>query len=390
MPGSLMRSKSMRLLKGYLKDNSQPERSPDPSMPRSDAPQTNNDRYRSAAPISGVDEKLGTLDMAVRPSTSGGQGDRRLPFHMKTNHSPSVDSQSDLSFLSPTISTTVLYATEFADSREGVIGIALGSPTVGSHWNLKPKAATFDTNVLGTDDQMSASEHSLKSPAPTTNRPLRTKLDRWKSLFRKAGSTPPEKSPFYQLAQTLPTTRPARADSHQNDELEPQVSSRNDRTHDRSQSPSTYNLHIRASRKAIDGQLVAPKSSPEQMQSRPRACTAGDSPSNQRASMQRSATTPIAHTNSLTYSSAFLPQVVLSKSERDVTDSAPGNRPLLDISIPDTKMERYSIMFGNLLQPTPDRTSLLVRRQGNAEKVKPLNNLSVKVCASLTDITITY
>jgi hypothetical protein len=385
-----MRSKSMRLLKGYRKDNAQQERFPDPSIPRSDAPQTDNDRYRSAAPISGVGERLGTLDMAVRPSTSGGQGDRRLPFHMKTNHSPSVDSQSELSFLSPTISTTVLYATEFADSREGIIGIALGSPTVGSHWNLKPKASTFDTDVLGTDDQMSASEHSLKSPAPTTNRPPRTKLDRWKSLFRKAGPTPPEKSPFYQLAQTVPTTRATRADSHQNDELEPQILFRDDMAHNGSQSSSTHKLHIRASRKASDRQLVAPKSSPEQVQSRPRACTARNSPVNQRASIQRSATTPIAHTNNLTYSSAFLPQVVVSKSERDATGSAPGNRPLLDISIPDTKMERYSVMFGNLLQPTPDRTSLLVRRQGNAEKVKPLNSLSVKVCGCLTDMIKTY
>ncbi|CAN9347901.1 unnamed protein product [Alternaria alternata] len=41
-------------------------------------------------------------------------------------------------------------------------------------------------------------------------------------------------------------------------------------------------------------------------------------------------------------------------------------------------MERYSVMFGNLLQSDPSRSSLLARRQGNAERVKPLQELSAK------------
>jgi hypothetical protein len=53
--------------------------------------------------------------------------------------------------------------------------------------------------------------------------------------------------------------------------------------------------------------------------------------------------------------------------------------PLLDITLPDITMERYSVMFGNLLQSDPSRSSLLARRQGNAEKVKPLKDLSAKV-----------
>lgn len=57
--------------------------------------------------------------------------------------------------------------------------------------------------------------------------------------------------------------------------------------------------------------------------------------------------------------------------------------PLLDVSIPDVKMDRYSVMFGNLLQSTSDRSSsLLVRRQVNAEKVKPLKELISKVIMS--------
>lgn len=382
-----MRSKSMRMLKGYLKDYSQQQRDPNPSIPRSDDPQTDNDRYRSAAPNTGIDDKSLTLDKAVRPSTSGGQSDRRVTLLLKPDYTPSIQSQKNLSFLSPSLSSTVLYATEVTDSREGIIGIALGSPTVGSHWNLQPQTPTSDTDNLATDGQMSASGHSLISPTPTSGRQTKTKLNRWKSLFRRAGPTPPEKPSFYQLTQPITATRAARADSHQNEELGSPLISGKERAVDHSQQPSTYNLVIPASRKAGDGRLNDVPSPLEQVRSRARACTAEHSPINPRASIQRSATTPTIFTNDLTTHSTSVPQVVVSKSGRDIMGSAPGERPLLDISIPDTKMDRYSVMFGNLLQPTSDRTSLLVRRQGNAEKVKPLNSLSVKVCAGLIHIS---
>ena len=59
--------------------------------------------------------------------------------------------------------------------------------------------------------------------------------------------------------------------------------------------------------------------------------------------------------------------------------------PLLDVDIPTVHMERYSVMFSNLLQEnTRCQTSngssaLLQRRQGNSDKLKPLDPLSTKV-----------
>jgi hypothetical protein len=59
--------------------------------------------------------------------------------------------------------------------------------------------------------------------------------------------------------------------------------------------------------------------------------------------------------------------------------------PLLDVDIPTIQMERYSVMFSNLLQQnsggqSPSRSStLLERRQGNSERLKPLDPLSTKV-----------
>jgi hypothetical protein len=54
---------------------------------------------------------------------------------------------------------------------------------------------------------------------------------------------------------------------------------------------------------------------------------------------------------------------------------------LLGVDIPDVKMDRYSVMFNGVLEPTPSRSSLYARRQEKAdkEKTKPLDNISIKV-----------
>lgn len=85
-----------------------------------------------------------------------------------------------------------------------------------------------------------------------------------------------------------------------------------------------------------------------------------------------------------------MPQVEVSGTTnkalpQNPTGSADDGGPLLDVSLPDITMERYSVMFGNLLQSDPNRLSLLARRQGNSEKIKPLLELSAKVCVRRYD-----
>jgi hypothetical protein len=60
-------------------------------------------------------------------------------------------------------------------------------------------------------------------------------------------------------------------------------------------------------------------------------------------------------------------------------------KPLLDVDIPQVQLERYSVMFSGLLEPQNNNSSssLLYRRQGNAEKVTPLSRLPTKVCVSI-------
>ena len=55
--------------------------------------------------------------------------------------------------------------------------------------------------------------------------------------------------------------------------------------------------------------------------------------------------------------------------------------PLLDVDIPSIEMERYSIMFGSLLQkPNVTSSSLLARRQATLDRLKTVNEeLALKV-----------
>jgi hypothetical protein len=372
MPGFLSRSRSMRLLRGNRKD-AQSEHAQN-SMPRVGASQTDVDRYRSATP-NAKGRHLETPDIAVRPSTSGGPVDRKTLFHMKTNPVPSVHSQNDLAFSLHSGSITTFYTAEVTDSSEGIIGIALGSPSLGSHWTPTPQASTFGTGLQDTDEMSTFTRPDSPSSFPVRQQPPKSKLGRWKSMFRKAAPPPPADKPsFYQLAQNVTATRAMRADSHQDDDsMKSNAEVEEERRRGGTPSPPAFKTNIRASRT-----FPAARAGPERPLSRARAYTAGSLPANPRVSVVRSTTNPLPPSK-VVKSSLAPPKLLATQSARNLPTLS-GDKPLLDVNIPDIKLERYSVMFGNLLQPTSDRSaSLLVRRQGNAEKLKPLNKLTVKV-----------
>jgi hypothetical protein len=47
--------------------------------------------------------------------------------------------------------------------------------------------------------------------------------------------------------------------------------------------------------------------------------------------------------------------------------------PLLNVDIPTIEMERYSVMFGSVIEPTSSASSLLARRQATLDKLKMVN-----------------
>jgi hypothetical protein len=353
------------------------------SMPPLKGAQTDFGRYQSTTQNSRAEKTLEASEMPVRPTTSGGSSERTIMFHKKTNPAPSFFSQDHVqSFQSPTTSTTVLCPTD-ATKEQGVIGIALGSPTSSSHWSPPSQTTDLKTDSQRLDSPMAPLNLS-RSILPSSNRQEtpKPKLSRWKSLFRKA-APPPQPEKFYQLVQTAAAVTPAsRADSHHDEEVgsqEPQAPAKQEKETMHAMSPPAFKPDIRASRKWAPGEFVAPQSPPERSSKRERALTLGNSTSNHRpnGSIQRSFTTPAAVSRSISNESSSMPQILASENNNTpITDP---NASLLDISIPDITMERYSVMFGKVLECDPSQKSLLARRQGNTEKIKPLNGLSSKV-----------
>lgn len=353
MPNLLTRSKSLRLLKGSRRGTQREETQTQNSIPHPNAFPTDFDRFKAATPVPKAEQILEVPEMVPRPSTSGGPGERAIQFHKKTIPAPSVYSEDRfLAFSSPTNSSAVLHAVE---SPEDVIGIALGSPTVGSHWTSTPQATT--ENLIA-DAKMSLHNHENGSTTTITGPQAQPKprVSRWKSLFRKTAPPPKEKPSFYQLAQQV---TPARADSHH--DTSPKSKSRPRlKTEGGVTLPvSVYNPDIRASRNKSHENL----SSKEIHHGRKRSATLDAGRSAPRFTFQRSATTPAPPP-----AGSGANQVAVGAS-------------LLDVSIPDTKLDRYSVMFSEVLESTPNRASLYQRRHEKAdvEKVKPLEKISVKV-----------
>jgi hypothetical protein len=350
MPSLLTRSKSLRLLKPGRRGAQQEETQTLNSILSPNAPQTDFDRFK-ATPVPRAERTLEAPEMTARPSTSGGPGERAIQFHKKTMPAPSVYSEDRfLAFSSPTDSTAILHAVE---SPKDVIGIALGSPTVGSNWNSTPQATT-ENLIAGA--QMSLQSHANASTTTITGPQIQSKpkVSRWKSLFKK--TTPPtrEKPSFYQLAQQV---TPARADSHH--ETSPKSKSRPQlKTEGGVTLPvSVFNPDIRASRNWSHENV----SSKDVQHGRKRSATLDAGRSAPRHRFQRSATTP---------------NPPLASSGKDIAAG------LLGVDIPETKLDRYSVMFSGVLDPTANRSSLYERRQSkvNADHVKPLEKITIKVC----------
>ncbi|KAF3037380.1 hypothetical protein E8E12_007555 [Didymella heteroderae] len=365
MPSLLTRSKSLRLLKGGRRGAQQEETQTQNSIPSPNAPQTDFDRFKAATPVPRAERTLEAPEMVARPSTSGGPGERAIQFHKKTMPAPSVHSEDRfLAFSSPTDSTAILHAVE---SPDDVIGIALGSPTVGSQWTSTPQATT--ENLIA-DAQMSLRSHASASTTTITGPQTqpKPKVSRWKSLFKKTAPPPKEKPSFYQLAQQV---TPARADSHH--DTSPKSKSRPQlKTEGGVTLPvSVYNPDIRASRNKSHENV----SSKDVQHGRKRSATLDAGRSAPRYRFQRSATTPNP------------PPVGSGKPDMKFLEGPATHSPqntaaagLLGVDIPDTKLDRYSVMFSGVLDPTVNRSSLYERRQSkvNADHVKPLEKITIK------------
>ncbi|KAF2745096.1 hypothetical protein M011DRAFT_479252 [Sporormia fimetaria CBS 119925] len=372
MPGILSRSKSLRMLRGDRKETRYIDS--DLSTPLPAASQVDLERLKAATPVPRVEGRAVTPDMLHRPNTSAGQAERGKFFHKKAAPFLHQDTATDRGYLSPSKSaTTLVYAAEIREDTEGYIGIALGSPTMNPPW-VEP---TQSAKELGTVTHISSSgSPSVTSEVQEAPKP---KLSRWKSIFKKQAQNPQtQKQSFYQLAKSV---APPRADSHHDDDsLYSRAHSRAEEFHEDKQpvSPPVFRPEIRESRRLPRGYEQP------QADTRPRALTTGPPPPVPKKTIFRSVSSPKLRTGGALIDAPSIPQVALCESPRQLATNPATGGPLLDIEIPSIKLDRYSVMFGSLLQSNSgvarDRSSsLLARRQGNSERLKPLNELAVKV-----------
>lgn len=385
----LGRSRSFRVLKGHKETH---QRGEGYTAPQPTPSALESDRLKAATPVTRAENRVETPDpdMLQRPRTSSGPGDRSTLFHKKVIPVHQRDDPSlELPYVGPSKSTTSLFTTQLSD-QEGIIGIALGSPTMApQHWN-EPHSTDFVTQnqvVTHITSNNRYPEYDLQDIPEEAPKP---KLSRWKSIFKKTAPPPRQKETFYQLAKAVHSAQRTASPDYE--------SVRSPVQDDPGSSPHTFRSDIRPSRDKKGQELST--------DTRFRALTVSSSSSvKSKSPLSRFALSP--RPQGLTQSSSTqLPMVTVSKSSNSTSPQTVGDRPLLDVEIPRVQMERYSVMFSNLLQPqmmttttttptpTPTTTttssSLLQRRQGNTDKVKPLNGLSVKVCSSIRTTACVY
>ncbi|KAF2006900.1 hypothetical protein P154DRAFT_517358 [Amniculicola lignicola CBS 123094] len=384
MARMLGRSRSMRILRGSPKEIHQQDTDrPSPPHP---VPQVELDRLKAATPVTRPENRVNTPDMLQRPKTSGGLGDRGKLFHKKVAPVMPQDSEQHgphaFPFPSPTKSstTTILYTAEVNEEREGVIGIALGSPTMAAHWNVTPSGTDLGTYAQGNFTQVfsnNPSHHTLPGSAGIKQEVSKPKISRWKSIFgKKNQQSQQSRTTFYQVAQTAApatTPPPGRADSHHDEDSSIDTKAAQQsvpQAEIRSISPPTYKADIRESRKMPKGRVPPPVE-------KPRARTiAENSTGKPKATLTRSASSPKPPPKDGWMGSPNVPQIFLDGKSQATSPRSIGGG-LLDVEIPSITMDRYSVMFSDVLKPGNRSSSLLMRRQGT-DRLKPLNQLSVK------------
>ncbi len=214
------------------------------------------------------------------------------------------------------------------------IGMALGSPRDNPEWPSEPPPP------IRSNDDDNDSRTAISSPAPLQNPTdrceggptLKHKSSRWKVLggmFSKKTTESPPPSSFYQ-AQHL------------------------------SSSPQTPQPH------APKPKEVSRKRSVKKMGN-----TKNIDQEHGQPSFRRAQTTPPTQTEA-----APRPPPKTTQSSVRAAHFQLGGVRMLDVDIPNTKLDRYSVMFDAVLKPdqpvSQSQSSLLARRQVNVGTLKPL------------------
>ncbi|KAK7563230.1 hypothetical protein IWX92DRAFT_225443 [Phyllosticta citricarpa] len=349
---SLSRSKSMNLKrskrpdhKATVPDLSAP-RVADPDVkPRGDARNTNNPpRHHPHRADSGT--ASGTESESQRPKTASAKSDHqaapqdhRVCIVLNADAEPAQDP-------TPTPAAVVKDSTDILRQETTTpIGMALGSPSHITPGMWKQFNPPTPSQTEFTAEQTFAPAARLMTSDGGKKKNI------WKSLFgaKQAPKTP---QPFYQLqaatAQraTKPPSPPSSLEKNGDQEVVVPV------------DPSLTNQQ----HKMTEGRKL---SKAHRIEKHGKSRSRGKSNADGKTldALNSKAPPPTTQGNDLT------------PAQKAATS------PLLNVDIPSVEMERYSVMFGNVLKK--DRSSnLLQRRQGNKDALKPLNSESLRFSTS--------
>ncbi|KAF2834727.1 hypothetical protein M501DRAFT_508081 [Patellaria atrata CBS 101060] len=422
MAKPLVRSRSMR-----LRDEGSPVPSPKvvrkglPSNPRTGKPKSTQEKFEAL---------IDPLRDVARPSTSNERQER----------GPVVELSSAARALTPdgqalrvyARSPKLLYTAEIHPNSP--IGVALGSPTMDSPWNAHPSVPrtrtpkSSITTIISSDAQQEVQDISSDDQRP--------KFSRWKSIgsiFGRKASAPTLGSQFYQLQEQrggallvsgdlrIPTPRntsgpasPATPVSGGR-EQKGKTGIEKQRKSSTKTRPSTEKLKAFPYPNVFSAETSKSFAYPNifgepQSSSETSKKSTKQSPKEKADSGKKKAEVlrpkleiskprpPTERSKTFPYLSGHEPELSPPPPPKDfpwrsprtpkLTITGPESPPqadlsnarILDVDIPSVQMERYSVMFGNVLNTAASSSSsLLSRRQGPADRLKPLHEMPYKL-----------
>lgn len=269
-----------------------------------------------------------------------------------------------------------------AGSPESFIGIALGNPEVDSLFIGEPEARQGYISNAASSFNSSATLHSGLATDEYGVGPVTPKEGTWASLTGRSGITSAAMSPTSpcQVEQTSPA-------SPQPHHSKRQGASASGSQYTPPETTYQYRYHQDS---------ATPASYPRAMEQQPRIGLA-KKPSLLKRKMswrRKTSRKPLAHMepncgseNSHSWPLSPLaphiehPDLKSSTMKQSVSDSNLAEVSLLHVEIPHIEMERYSVMFSNLLQAA-EQPSLLTRRQGPLAKIKLATKTRTQVDSS--------
>ncbi|OHW91433.1 hypothetical protein CSPAE12_09934 [Colletotrichum incanum] len=362
---------------------------PLPTPPRSKASSTMAERpstsgglaphNHSTASFKTFDRRMSKDDMYIRPHSSARGGYKSYHIPIRDNPASPIESPGDFSHdFSPARTFTVRTQTpDSMDSNMGTIaiGMAIGSPT-----HPPP--------------EFTASREFLATPIPTTRNDWQPQASSMSTSMIRASPEPPQEAPepvpapkqksgrwklFGRSKSKRLASSPVAISQPMN--LQQSAASRTDYDSLPTSNQASDLGRRNTERKPAD-------SKPPMMRSQTAGPGAPPSPKDSKAPKLLSRMASTRSTRSVKKSDISAP-VHVSMGVPALPPKPSGG--FLDVEIPSIKMERYSVMFGNVLgqpqgsqdstsgqQASQPSSSLLARRQATLDRLKTINDQVMK------------